>query len=238
HGVMNTDNTALSGETIDSGPCAFMDAYDPLTKFSSIDHQGRYAYGRQPQIGLWNVSRLAEALVPLLDSDPEAALERARDAQKAYAEAYDASFMQGMVRKLGLEAVEEGDLELVIDLMQAMQVHGLDWTGTFRRLAEALRGPAPTLLFPSDLAPWIGRWQARLGGSRGAADRMDAVNPVYVPRNHQVEAALSAAVEGDLGPMERLMAVLSAPFTPVAGAEAYAQPAPEGFGPYQTFCGT
>ena len=233
HGVMNTDNTTISGETIDYGPCAFMDAYDPATVFSSIDHGGRYAYGRQPQIGLWNLSRLADSLLASIDPDQKTAIELAQDALAVYGDTYDQAFLNGFAPKLGLDSV---DTDTVVALFKAMKEQKLDYTSTFRKLASALRSPAPSLLFTGEMAEWVKAWAKTT--SPGAADRMDAVNPVYIARNHKVEEALDAAVSGDLGPFERLLAVLSDPFTVQQGAEDYAGPAPDEFGKYVTFCGT
>jgi uncharacterized protein YdiU (UPF0061 family) len=243
HGVMNTDNSTISGETIDYGPCAFMDAYDPATVFSSIDRHGRYAFGRQPQIGLWNLTRFAEALFTELGGE-DAATATAQAAQQAYADTYDTAFLAGMRRKLGLSGAgdREADLDLVTSLLTAMRDAKLDWTQTFRTLADAHRSPAPALLFPPALKDWVGQWQSRLRAegrpAADVADAMDAVNPIYIPRNHRVEAALQAAVDGDIAPVRRLVDVLRRPFVVQDGAEADAQPAPDGFGPYITFCGT
>lgn len=235
HGVMNTDNMALSGETIDYGPCAFMEAYAPGTVFSSIDRQGRYAWANQPLILGWNIARLAEALLPLIDADGERAVEVANARLAGIAAAYREEWLAVMRRKLALDGVEEGDGALVDDLMAAIE--GADWTLTFRRLATATQGDDSLLrpLFPdfARMRAWLPRWRSRLGPDAAAA--LLAANPAVIPRNHQVEAALEAATAGDMAPFNALLAAVTQPF---AEAEAYMLPAPTGFGPYVTFCGT
>ena len=232
HGVMNTDNMAISGETIDYGPCAFMDAYDPATVFSSIDHGGRYAYGNQPAIAIWNLARLAEALLPLVDDDSDTAVAAATEVLESFPERYHEHFVGGMRRKLGLPDERPEDGELVVDLLALLRAERVDFTGFFRALsASAARG-----LFadPSAFDAWERRRQAR----RPDRAAMDRVNPVYIPRNHHVEAALAAATGGDLDPFRRLLDVLARPFDERPGLEEYAAPAPESFGAYVTFCGT
>ena len=247
HGVLNTDNVTISGETIDFGPCAFMDAYDPDTVFSSIDHHGRYAYGNQPAITAWNLTRLAEALLPLIDSDTPRAVEAAQGVLSTYAGRYAHHWLAGMRRKLGLATEDDGDKVLVDSLLDLMHAHSIDFTQLFRALAGVVRGDEAALraLWPTTsaaLRTWLGAWQERLADeARPAVDvaaGMDAVNPVYIPRNHLVEAALDAAVAGDLGPFHALLDAVTQPFAARPGLEAYAQPAPADFGPYQTFCGT
>ena len=230
HGVMNTDNMAISGETIDYGPCAFMEAYAPGTTFSSIDHQGRYAYANQPLILGWNLARLAETLIPLLDPSPEKAVEIANDRLTGIAPIYRADWLSVMRRKLGLVGEDPGDAALVDDLMPAME--GADWTLTFRRLADpvALRPHFPDF---TRMDAWLSRWRSRAGD--GAAQRLTQANPAVIPRNHQVEAALTAATAGEMAPFHALLAAIQKPFTE---AEPYTLPAPTGFGPYVTFCGT
>ncbi len=240
HGVMNTDNMTISGETIDYGPCAFMEAFDPATVFSSIDEGGRYAYGHQPVVAQWNLARLAEALLPLLDEDQEQAVTLAEDALAAFPEAYGAAWSAGMRAKLGLpEGLEEQlSAALVEELLELMQSGHVDHTSCYRFLAAAARGdsrPARGLFL--DLAGfdgWLDRWLAL----EPDADAMDRVNPVYIPRNHLVEEALAAATGGDLGPVGRLLEAVTLPFQERAGLEAYAEPAPEDFGAYRTYCGT
>ncbi|ULB10038.1 YdiU family protein [Cereibacter azotoformans] len=240
HGVMNTDNMAISGETIDYGPCAFMEGFDPGTVFSSIDLQGRYAYGNQPFILAWNLARLGEALLPLFDADAGRAAEKANAVLGTVGARYQARWLEGMRAKLGLAGAEEGDLSLAEDLLAAMQGARADWTLTFRRLADAVTEDAalrPVLQGPDTLQSWLSRWRRRLGPE--AARRIRAVNPIYIARNHRVEEALAAAHAGDLGPFDRLIGALSDPFTERAGLEDLAQPAPAGFNEgYRTFCGT
>lgn len=239
HGVMNTDNMAISGETIDYGPCAFMEAYAPGTVFSSIDRQGRYAYGNQPLILGWNLARLAETLLPLIDADEDRAVAIATDALALIAPAYEAEWLGQMRRKLGLLGADSGDLALAEGFLAAMAGQGADWTQSFRRLSGAVAdASALRALFddPTMLDAWLPRWRARLVD--GAASRMEAVNPAYIARNHLVEDALAAAHSGDMGPFEALLAVISDPFRVQAGRERFALAAPDGFGPYATFCGT
>jgi uncharacterized protein YdiU (UPF0061 family) len=225
HGVMNTDNMAISGETIDYGPCAFMDAFDTATVFSSIDHGGRYAYGNQPVVAQWNLARLAEALLPLIDEVPERAVERATAVLETFPDRYGAHWRAGMRAKLAV-----ADDELIEDFVRLMQAERADHTSTFRRLSAWLRGEA---LLPDALHAWAGRWREH----GPDPDAMDRVNPVYVPRNHLVEDALTQATVGDLEPYRRLVEVLSDPYTERPGLEAYAAAGPED-GPYVTYCGT
>ena len=240
HGVMNTDNTTISGETIDYGPCAFMDVFDPATVFSSIDHGGRYAYGNQPVVAEWNLARFAEALLPLLAEEQDEAVDLATEALTTYRDLYSAAWARGMRAKLGLPT-GTGDRvtsELVADLVSLLQENHVDHTSFFRGLGAAARGdgaPARGLLL--DLAgfdAWAARWRA-LGPDAAAMDR---VNPAYIPRNHLVEECLAAAGVGDLGPLERLLEVLSAPCDERPGLERYTAPAPESFAGYRTHCGT
>jgi uncharacterized protein YdiU (UPF0061 family) len=236
HGVMNTDNMAISGETIDYGPCAFMEGYAPGTVFSSIDHQGRYAYANQPLILGWNLARLAETLVPLLDPDQDKAIDLANDRLTGIAGRYREAWVTVMRRKLGLVGTDDGDAALADDLLVAMQ--GADWTLTFRRLAdEASLRP----LFDDFRAmqAWLPRWRARfgdgVGDGDGAAQRLAAANPAVIPRNHQVEAALTAATGGDMAPFHALLTAIRHPFVE---NQAFMLPAPTGFGAYVTYCGT
>jgi uncharacterized protein YdiU (UPF0061 family) len=236
HGVMNTDNTTISGETIDYGPCAFMDAYDPATVFSSIDHHGRYAYANQPRIMAWNLARLAEALLPLFDAREDAALEWAREAIGRFSAMFEAAFTQGLLAKLGIATPREGDDALAAALLGRMHEAKLDFTNSFRALCDAAEGQAPPALAP--LGDWLDQWRARLVGEPGApATLMRRVNPAAIPRNHLVEEALSAAMEReDLAPFDALLAVLQRPFE--APPPRYAEPMPAGGAPYMTFCGT
>ncbi len=247
HGVMNTDNMAISGETIDYGPCAFMDIYDPTTVFSSIDRDGRYAYGRQPRIAAWNLARLAEALLPLLGPNQEAAIESAKDAMASFAPRFEPAYLIGMRRKLGLGAEQEGDDELIQDLLRHMQEGAADWTLTFRALADAAEGdeaPARALFSPGAAwDAWAGRWKARIAREPGSpadhAAAMRALNPLYIPRNHLVEAALNAAVQSeDYRPFEELLGVITKPFERRPGLERFAQPPRPEERVLATFCGT
>jgi uncharacterized protein YdiU (UPF0061 family) len=243
HGVMNTDNMTISGESIDFGPCAFMDGFDPATVFSSIDHQGRYAYGNQPAIGQWNLARLAEALLPLIDPDTDRAVELATESLRSYAVQYEAHWDRGLDAKLGLDAPVEADPTLATDFVAAMSTTRADFTATFRALARELRGveSPPGAGLPDDpaFAAWVARWRARVSGDPSAvADAMDARNPISTPRNHLVEHALGAAMAGDLAPFDALVAVLREPFTERPGLEQYALGAPDSFAGYRTFCGT
>ena len=248
HGVMNTDNMPLSGETIDFGPCAFMDAYDPRTVFSSIDQFGRYAYGRQPGIAQWNLARLAEALVPLIDPDEAKAVELASAAISDFAPIYHEAWLAGMRAKLGLVEDDDGDRALIGDLLDSLERTRTDFTLAFRHLSDGHEGEQASAflaLVKQDavLTDWLARYQTRCAQEstvpEDRANAMRRVNPIYIPRNHQVEAALAAAVEeGDLGPFNRLHAILAAPFVEVAGLEAYAEPAGPTERVFQTFCGT
>ncbi|TNF21738.1 MAG: YdiU family protein [Rhodobacteraceae bacterium] len=247
HGVMNTDNMTISGETIDYGPCAFIDAYDPRAVFSSIDHGGRYAYGNQPNIAQWNLARLAETLLPLLHADPDEAVRIATEEIQTFPEIYAEAWLAGARAKLGLCRVEQQDSGFINALYAAMEGQNVDFTRFFRRLPQAAEGDEAPLtdLFDDAAAirAWLPHWRDRLASEGRDPDaikaEMNAVNPVYIPRNHLVEAALKAAEsDADMGPITRLLEVLRAPFTPRAGLEAYEGPAPGDFGPYRTFCGT
>ncbi|WP_295886382.1 YdiU family protein [uncultured Thiohalocapsa sp.] len=253
HGVMNTDNMALSGETIDYGPCAFMDAYDPNQVYSSIDHFGRYAYGQQPSIGLWNLTQLANCLLPLLDEDTEAAKTKARSALDAYGKAFEPAYYGGLRAKIGLmdDGTDAGaDDELVTDLLGRMAQHRADFTNTFRLLADA-RPDDPSSLEPvragfTDPAAfdaWAVQWRERLArqpepdAERQA--RMRALSPAYIPRNHRVQEVIDAATErGDLAPLEQLLAVVSRPYEDHPAQTEYRRPPREHEVVHQTFCGT
>ena len=249
HGVMNTDNMSIAGETIDYGPCAFMDAYDPATVFSSIDQFGRYAYANQPRIGLWNLTRLAECLVPLLSDDQDKAVEIAQGALGAFAPAFETAYQAGLRSKLGLSTDREGDSALAQDLLIAMAENQADFTLTFRRLSDAAADPAGDEavrnLFVNPLAydGWAARWRERLAQepqdppTRRAA--MRAVNPAFIPRNHRVEAVIAAAVERyDFAPFEELLAVVSKPYDDQPELDRYAEPPEPHERVLQTFCGT
>jgi uncharacterized protein YdiU (UPF0061 family) len=249
HGVMNTDNMTISGETIDYGPCAFMDAYDPATVYSSIDTGGRYAYGNQPGIALWNLTRLAETLVPLLADDEKAAVEIAQAALAAFAPRFQAAYAAGLNRKLGLLRSESDDFALAQDLLHRMTANGADFTLTFRRLSDAVANPvadaAVGTLFadPAAFDVWLPQWRARLllDGNDPAAQQavMRAANPAFIPRNHRVEEAIVAAVaRNDFAPFETLVTVLSHPYDDQPEfATSAAPPKPDEI-VHQTFCGT
>ncbi len=246
HGVMNTDNTTISGETIDYGPCAFMDSFDPAAVFSSIDHGGRYAYGNQPHIAQWNLARLAETLLPLLHVETEAARTAATDVLQSFPDRYDEYWGHGMRAKLGVTVGQRQDRDLIDDLLALLHAQRVDFTSCFRALSSSVLGdtaPARSLFAePSAFDAWAERWQARLSSQprepRAVAEAMDRVNPVYIPRNHQMEEALTAASAGDLRPFRRLLDVIAHPFDQRPGLEPYAAPAPPSFGAYRTFCGT
>ena len=244
HGVMNTDNMAISGETIDYGPCAFMDGYDPDANFSSIDHQGRYAYRNQPLMARWNLARLAEALLPLIDDNNDRGVEKATTSVNAFTNIYVSYWLEGMRKKLGLTTTEDGDLDLANTLLMAIEHQNVDYTKLFRALSKAASGDYEAVL---SLAPtlevWLQQWKGRCAKEpvsvNARAKAMNAVNPVYIPRNHKVEEALSSAVANeDFSKFEALMDVLSDPFTAREGWNDYAEPAPADFGAYKTFCGT
>ena len=242
HGVMNTDNMALGGETIDYGPCAFMDAYDPDTVFSSIDHNGRYAYGRQPQIAQWNLARFAETLLLLMHTDQQEAISMANEAVTGFADTFQYHWLTGMRAKLGLLNQESDDKALVEDLLDLMQRHGADFTNTFRDLSSASFGEA-SMFQAADFKLWFERWRTRLKRQSGSKvevrQRMNAHNPAVIPRNHQVEAALAAAIErNDFKVMKKLLGVLSQPFQEPPERDGYHLPPPPSAEPYRTFCGT
>ncbi len=257
HGVMNTDNTTISGETIDYGPCAFMNAYDPATVFSSIDHGGRYAYGNQPAIITWNLARLAEAMLPVFDDDTDAAIESATAVLQTFPERFQSAWSASMHAKLGLDAggaggdpssddqsgsdSSNGDA-VIGDLLSLMGEQRVDYTTCLRALSSVVRGnaePARSLFAePEAFDAWAAQWLTLVGEDRSAiADRMDRVNPVYIPRNHIVEEVLTAASWGDHDALAELLDVVTHPFEQRSGLERYADPAPEA-GTYRTFCGT
>ncbi len=241
HGVMNTDNVAISGETIDYGPCAFMNAYDPETVFSSIDHVRRYAYGNQPAIAQWNLARFAESLLPILDPDPEKAVALATEVLGEYPGLFERYWLDGMRQKLGLQTRESGDVELIASLLDWMQKSRADFTNTFRDLSSE-EPPAGEAYRDPDFQTWYSRWRHRLGvdgaPTAAACAAMRAVNPAVIPRNHRVEEALSAAEErDDLSVLHRLLAVLASPYEDGADAAPYREPPADDSG-YRTFCGT
>ncbi|HEX6587844.1 MAG TPA: YdiU family protein [Longimicrobiales bacterium] len=248
HGVMNTDNMSIAGETIDYGPCAFMDEYDANTVFSSIDHYGRYAYGNQPNIAQWNLARLAECLLPLLNDDQDAAVEDAMDALSAFAPRFEAGYHAGLLRKIGIDSARDGDLELARDLLRAMQENLADFTLTFRGLSDAVQGHAHDepvrRLFSVGAAydAWAARWRERLAAdgadARALRDAMRRVNPAFIPRNHRVEAAIRAGVTGDFSLFEEMLAVVTRPYDDQPENELYARPPEAHERVRQTFCGT
>jgi uncharacterized protein YdiU (UPF0061 family) len=252
HGVMNTDNMTISGETIDYGPCAFLDAFDPATVYSSIDHAGRYAYGNQPVVAEWNLARLAEALLPLLDESQERAIELAVEALGAFRVQYSAAWSAGMRSKLGLSDAGAADGAahpsrdgvgdpadgLVEELLTLLQSSHVDGTSFFRHLGAAARGDAEAARGQFLDLPQFDAWTERWRSLSPDADAMDRVNPVYIPRNHLVEEALDAATAGDLDPVHRLLDAVTDPYSERPGLERYAAPAPHDFGDYRTFCGT
>jgi uncharacterized protein YdiU (UPF0061 family) len=245
HGVMNTDNMAVSGETIDYGPCAFLDAYDPATVFSSIDEHGRYAYANQPGIAHWNLARLAESLLPLFPGEGDAVIDRARSVLDTFSERFARAHLAGARDKLGLAVEEAGDRPLFDELLERMHRVGADFTATFAGLtavaesqASGQASAAAALPFPE----WVAGWQARLAREPGppaeAVARMKRANPLIIPRNHRVEEALAAAEGGDRGPLERLLEAVHDPFTATPANEPYRGGPPPGCGRYRTFCGT
>jgi uncharacterized protein YdiU (UPF0061 family) len=249
---MNTDNSSISGETIDYGPCAFMEAYDPATVFSSIDANGRYAYGNQPGIALWNLTRLAETLLPLLAEETgsqESAVAAANESLAAFEPQFVAARLASLRRKLGLFTERKEDAELIDDLLERMRAGSADFTLTFRRLcdaAESAEGDAAVRTLFSDPASfdeWASKWRRRCEmepiSSRERAAAMRKANPAFIPRNHMVEAALNAAMwQQDFHPFEELLNVLSRPYDDQPGMELYTLPARPEERVCQTFCGT
>jgi serine/tyrosine/threonine adenylyltransferase len=248
HGVMNTDNMAISGETIDYGPCAFMDEYHPGTVFSSIDRGGRYAYANQPVIAQWDLTRFAETLLPLIDAGAEAAVERARPIVEPFIGRFEARFLEGARRKIGLASAQDTDFDLLRRLFAVMQEASADFTLTFRRLADAAGATDADAslreLFGANpaLDAWLQDWRARLTRDpQNAVERaagMRRVNPAFIPRNHRVEAALNAAYAGDLVPFHRLLRIVQRPFDEQPEALEYARPPEPSERVQATFCGT
>jgi uncharacterized protein YdiU (UPF0061 family) len=241
HGVMNTDNMSIAGETIDYGPCAFMDSYHPATVYSSIDTQGRYAYGNQPHIAHWNLSRLAGALVPLLAVEQDAAIALAQDALNSFPARFDAAYLSRFRQKLGLTEAHPDDPELIAELFEKMAEGQADFTLTFRRLADHLE--TGSVGVQGLLDDWTARWRSRLAREDiDPAPRkalMRAANPAFIPRNHRIEAVIRAAqTEGDFMPMDRLMTVLATPFDDQPAFADYADPPRPDEVVLRTFCGT
>ncbi|MDX1432281.1 MAG: YdiU family protein, partial [Gammaproteobacteria bacterium] len=251
HGVMNTDNTSVAGETIDYGPCAFMDTYHPQTVYSSIDIGGRYAYDQQPNVALWNLVQLAQCLLPLLADEEAAAVRSATDAVNGYAPEFQRRYGAGLRAKLGLAEEREGDRELALELLRVMAEQRADFTNTFRRLCDAAAGEAqserPVRELFDDAEPfdaWAARWRERLDAEQRSpqqrCESMRAVNPAYIPRNHRVQQAIDAASrdEPDLEPLDRLLAVVSRPFDDHPGLDDHTRPPQPHEVVQQTFCGT
>jgi serine/tyrosine/threonine adenylyltransferase len=249
HGVMNTDNTALSGETIDFGPCAFMDVYEPAASFSAIDRFGRYAYANQPGIAQWNLERFAETLLPLIDADLGQAIEVASETVSAFSVSFDDYWLSGMRSKLGFLSPEAGDRKLILGLLETMHANAADFTLTFRRLCEAALDEeahsSVRALFarPEAYDAWADGWRERLTAEgvdrRERASMMRSVNPAFIPRNHRVEQALEAAIEReDFAPFGELLKVLSRPYEDQESFQAYADPPKDQERVFQTFCGT
>ncbi|MCA0014825.1 YdiU family protein [Mesorhizobium sp. B292B1B] len=248
HGVMNTDNTAISGETIDYGPCAFMDAYDPSAVFSSIDRAGRYAYANQPRVATWNLTRFAETLLPLMSMDENDAVAEAEDVLRSFQSSYEAVLQRGFRRKLGLLTEAEGDLQLAADFLDVLARGEADFTLGFRRLGDDLdaaegQGTArPLFQDPDAFDAWSARWRERVASE--AADTatrraaMHAVNPKFIPRNHRIEEMIQVVLGGDFTPFEEILGVVSRPFDEQPEMEHYADPPRSDERVLQTFCGT
>lgn len=240
HGVMNTDNMAVSGETIDFGPCAFMDAFDPATVFSSIDARGRYAFGNQPNAALWNLARFAETLLPLVDPDSQRAVAAVTEVIATFETLFNDRWLDGMRRKLGLSTAESNDRQLAEDLLKTMQRNQADFTASFRALCAAVCDPQARTAGDEE---WMRRWRARMNRESITpslrAESMQQANPAYIPRNHRVEQAIVAAVErADFQPFEQLAKVLAAPGAACSAFAAYANPPEPAERVLQTFCGT
>ncbi|VIO75189.1 protein adenylyltransferase SelO [Bradyrhizobium ivorense] len=247
HGVMNTDNTSISGETIDYGPCAFLDAYNPGQVFSSIDEMGRYAYANQPRIGLWNLTRLAECLLPLYSDDQEKAIEQAQEILGEFPEKFTTAYNAGLRAKVGLFTARDGDEALIQDLLDAMAKNAADFTLTFRHLGNAAADDAADVRAqftdPAAFDEWAARWRERLAlEPQSPAERkaaMHAVNPAFIPRNHRIEGVIAAAVNNDdYAPFEELLTVLAKPFEDQPHYAAYTEPPLPEQRVTQTFCGT
>ena len=242
HGVMNTDNMTISGETIDYGPCAFMDSYDPLTTFSSIDHGRRYAFGNQPIIAQWNLARFAEALLPLIHSNQDKAVNIAEEHISEFEDIFQSRRLAMMRKKLGFFGAQSEDAVIAEDLLSWMQKHKADYTNTFRLLGAGSLPKDGKYTDPT-FTDWYVRWKARLAQQSETMNEslnlMLATNPTYIPRNHKVENALSSASEnGDLATLHLLLDVITKPYIERHGLETYTEPRPSDYGPYQTFCGT
>jgi uncharacterized protein YdiU (UPF0061 family) len=239
HGVMNTDNVSIAGETIDYGPCAFMDQYDPATVFSSIDSLGRYAYQNQPRIGQWNLSVLAQSMLPILHEDEDQALALAQDAINEFSAQFDLAFRAGLLKKIGIVEEQSGDYELAIELLDTMKQARADFTNTFRALSN-LDLSAPEIgAAQLPLTDWVNNWLRHTdGGKRIDQNMMRSVNPAFIPRNHRIEAMIQAATRGDFSLFHELMEVLATPFEDKPIHHAYTLPPAPDERVHQTFCGT
>ena len=249
HGVMNTDNMSIAGETIDYGPCAFMDEYDPTKVFSSIDQQGRYAFANQPQIATWNLARFAETLLPLVDEDQHKAIKQAEEVLERFSACFEAAYSAGMRQKLGFSTEADGDLELAGEFLSLLATNQVDFTLAFRRLSDAADRPDTEAALRSlfvdvqQFETWIKRWRSRLAREPDHRDapgvRMRAVNPAFIPRNHRIEAMIAAAVEReDFAPFDQLMLMLAKPFEDQPCFARYMDPPQSNERVCQTFCGT
>ena len=243
HGVMNTDNMAITGESIDFGPCAFMDRYDPATVFSSIDRDARYAFARQPEIAQWNLARFLETLLPMLHSDQDEALRIANELARSFMVAYPKAWLGMMRTKLGLTEPLDADERMISDLHSQMRSSRLDYNNTFLALTRSMEQDGGDQVIPEELQTWYQTWRDRVraqsGGETAALNLMKRSNPVYIPRNHLVEEALSAASgKGDFDPLFKLSDILREPYAWRSGMEYYEEPGPVDSGPYRTFCGT
>jgi len=238
---MNTDNMAIAGETIDYGPCAFMDRYDPATVFSSIDRYGRYAFANQPVIAKWNLARLAECLLPLLDDNVDNAVVIAEDIINEFDAQFSIGWVDMMRGKLGLFGALADDESLIADFLSILQTHNMDYTNSFRALIGHLDASAP-MSGHEDWAVWIARWRGRIEKNQrpsdAARDMMRAHNPAVIPRNHKIEHALGAAESGDMDLFNTMLRILGDPYADQPGADEYKNPAPSDGSVYQTFCGT
>jgi uncharacterized protein YdiU (UPF0061 family) len=244
---MNTDNMAISGETIDYGPCAFMDTYNPATVFSSIDVNGRYAYGNQPSILTWNLTRLAETLIPIVNKDKNESIKLLTEVLQLIKPVYTNYWLSLMRSKIGLSKEEQNDIELITNLLEIMEEEKADFTNSFRLLSKALIGDTKSIkkLFNNSrrFDGWMMVWQERISqegvDEEKIASSMNKVNPMYIPRNYKVEEALKASVfNNDMEPFNKLYSVLQNPYDEIIGLESFAEPAPESTIPYRTFCGT
>ncbi|MEE2661964.1 MAG: YdiU family protein [Pseudomonadota bacterium] len=247
HGVMNTDNMTISGETIDYGPCAFMDAYSPKTVFSSIDTHGRYAFGNQPSILVWNLARLAETLIPLIDPDTDQSVNILTERVSAIPSTHESYWLSEMAKKLGIQTATREDDALIKDFLTLLNDDSVDFSLAFRTLSGILRKNKKEAedLYKNTSAfdEWVNRWTRRLKKNEDSpeqiADAIDQINPIYIPRNHMVEAALAAAVDAtDMTLFSKLLSAITKPYDEVADASDYSLPAPKSDVPYQTFCGT